>query len=149
MMEEQGRILALDIGDVRIGVAVTDLLRITAQPRETVKCVSLKADLEAIRRIVEEAEAVLVVAGLPLDQNGEPGKQAKKTLKFVEHLREILDIEVVTQDERYTTAMMERMLIEHNVRRKGRKKVIDKLAAQNILQTYLDRVASQKRREQP
>jgi putative Holliday junction resolvase len=77
--------------------------------------------------------------GLPLDQNGEIGPQAAKVLAFVETLRELLDIDIVTQDERFSTAAAQRALIDANMRRKKRKSVIDMVAAQHILQTYLDR----------
>lgn len=138
-MEEEGRLVGLDIGDVRIGVAVSDPLGIIAQPHTVIVCCSPEHDVEAIRSIVEEQEAAAVVAGLPLNREGEVGPQAEKVLAFVERLREALDIEVVTQDERYSTAAARRMLIDANVRRKARKKVIDKVAAHHILQTYLDR----------
>lgn len=147
-MEYIGRIVGLDVGDVRIGVAVSDPLGVIAQARDTIVCQSPEADAAAVRAAVEKAEAVRVVAGLPLDQRGEIGPQARKVLAFVERLRTVLAVEVVTQDERFTTAAAERMLIDANVRRKNRKKVIDKVAAQHILQTYLDRLAAQKRQTQ-
>ena len=102
--------------------------------------------VEAIRKVVEERAAVTVVVGLPLDQHGEVGVQARKVLEFVDVLRDALEIEVVTQDERFSTAAAERMLIQADVSRKGRKKVIDKVSAQLILQLYLDRRANLKNR---
>ncbi len=138
-MDATGRILGLDIGDVRIGVAVSDPLGIIAHPREVIERSWPEQDIEAIRRIAEESDAVRIVAGIPLDLEGKPGPQAKKVLAFLDVLRQVVDVEVVTQDERYTTAEAERMLIQANVRRKKRKQVIDKVAAQRILQTYLDR----------
>ena len=142
----EGRIVGLDVGDVRIGVAVSDPLGIVAQPYSVIKCSSPDADVEAIRAVVEEKEAVKIVVGLPLNMEGEPGPQAEKVLAFAEKLRDALGIEIVTQDERYSTAAAERMLIDANVRRKDRKKVIDKIAATHILQVYMDRVAHAKKR---
>ena len=138
-MRETGRIIGLDIGDVRIGVAVSDPLGITAQGREVLRVSSPEKDVDAIKNIVNETGAVRIVAGLPLDQNGEIGSQAEKVLNFVETLRNALDIDIVTQDKRFSTAAAERALIGANMRRNKRKNVIDMVAAQHILQTYLDR----------
>jgi len=131
--------MALDVGEARIGVAVSDPLGIIAQPHSVLSCSSRERDVAAVRSLLEQTEAVRVVVGVPLNREGKPGPQAEKVLRFVEQLRGALNVEVVTQDERFTTAAAERMLIAANVRRKGRKRVIDKVAAQHILQTYLDR----------
>jgi putative holliday junction resolvase len=134
-----GRVLGLDVGDVRIGVAVSDPLGIIAQPHSVVRSGTMEENVEAIRALAAEKEAVRVVVGVPLNREGKPGPQAQKVLAFVEALRAALAIEVVTQDERFSTAAAERMLIEANVRRKDREQVVDKVAAHHILQTYLDR----------
>ena len=131
--------MGLDVGEVRIGVAVSDPLGILASPHSVIQVTHTKEAMDAIQRIVQEREAVGVVAGLPLDQNGEIGLQAKKILDFLDALRKVLDVEVMTQDERFTTAAAERMLIQADMSRRRRKKVIDKIAAQHILQLYLDR----------
>ncbi|MCP4641477.1 MAG: Holliday junction resolvase RuvX [bacterium] len=141
-MAELGRSVGLDVGDVRIGVAATDPLGILAQPREVITRSTLDQDLAAVKRIVEECEAVRLVVGLPLNQKGEVGPQAEKVLAFIDQVRTVLDIEIVTQDERFSTAAAERGLIEANVSRKGRKKVVDKIAAHHILQTWMDRQAN-------
>ena len=146
-MDEMGRSLGLDVGDVRIGVALSDPLGIIAQPYEVIQCSSPDADIEAVRVLVEQNEAVRIVVGLPLDQNGEPGPQAEKVLAFIERLREAVSVEILTQDERFSTVSAERALISAGVRRKGRKKVIDKVAAQQILQVYLDRRSNERARE--
>ncbi len=141
-MPEIGRIIGLDVGDVRIGVAISDPLGITAQAREVIAARSPQEDAEAIRELVKEIGAVQVVVGLPLDQNGEVGPQAAKVLAFVETLRSVLEINIHTQDERFSTAAAQRALIGANMRRDKRKRVIDMVAAQHILQTYLDRQRS-------
>ena len=145
-MGTEGRILGVDVGDVRIGIAVSDPLGIIAQPHEVIQCSSPDRDVQAVRDIAERQGAIHIVVGLPLDQNGEVGPQAQRVLAFVERLRAAVSVEVATQDERFTTAAAERALIALNVRRKRRKKVIDKVAAQHILQTYLDRQANERAR---
>jgi putative holliday junction resolvase len=144
-MEEYGRIMALDIGDVRTGVALSDPMRIIASPHAVVPMASTDQAIENLCAMIRETEAVLVVAGLPLNQNGEPGPQAEKVLAFVEQLRQRVDIDIVTQDERFSTAAAERSLIAADMRRAKRKKVIDKVAATHILQAYLDRMSAAKR----
>lgn len=138
-MAAMGRIVGLDVGDVRIGVAVSDPLGIIASPHSVITRTELQKDLEAIAAVVKESEAIAVVAGMPLDREGKPGPQAQKVQEFIEQLRGVISVEIATQDERFSTAAAQRMLIEANVSRKGRKKVIDKVAAHHILQTYLDR----------
>ena len=138
-MSATGRILALDLGEVRIGVALSDPLGIIALPHSVIAASSLERDAAAVRDLVAETETVRIVVGLPLDLEGKPGPQAHKVLAFVERLRAAVDVEVVTQDERYSTAAAERVLRQAGVKRKKRKKVVDKVAAQHILQTYLDR----------
>jgi len=138
-MANPGRIVGLDVGDVRIGVAVSDPLRIIASPATVIQASSPQRDAAAVQAIVAEQDAKRIVVGLPLNREGKPGPQADKVLAFVEVLRDTVDVEVVTQDERYSTAAAQRMLIDANVSRKRRKKVIDKVAAHHILQTYLDR----------
>lgn len=138
-MEEMGRTLALDVGDVRIGVAVSDPLGITAQPLEVIRRSTLEADVAAVVRIATDKEAVRIVVGMPLNEKGEQGPQAIKVQAFADVLRDAAVLEIVTQDERFSTAESERMLIGADMSRKRRKEVIDKVAAQRILQTYMDR----------
>lgn len=134
--------MALDVGDVRIGVALSDPLRIIASPHSVIPHTTDEEDIEAIRRLASEQGVVRIVVGLPLNQDGKPGPQAEKVLAFVGKLKAAVEnVEVVTQDERFTTAASQRALIQADMRRKDRKKVIDKVAAQGILQTYMDRYA--------
>lgn len=147
-MEQYGRIMALDVGEVRTGVALSDPMRIIASPYAVVPMTSPAKALDDLCVMIKETETVGVVVGLPLDQRGQPGPQAKKVLAFVEQLRNRVDIEIVTQDERFSTAAAERALIAADVRRGKRKKVVDKIAATHILQGYLDRLSATKRREQ-
>ncbi len=132
------RILALDVGDVRIGVAVSDPLEVIAQPLASVKRTSVNEDVESIKRLAEEHETGKIVVGVPKTLDDKVGIQAQKVLDFIESLRKALEIPIVLWDERLTTAEAERALIEADMSRRKRKKVIDKVAAVLILQGYLD-----------
>lgn len=145
MGDPPGRFMALDAGDVRIGVAMTDPLRIIASAHSVIPHTTTEQDVAAIDKLVREEGVVRIVVGLPLNQHGQPGPQAEKVLQFVEALKAKVSVDVVTIDERFTTAASQRTLIQADVRRKDRKKVIDKVAAQNILQTYMDRYAREMR----
>jgi putative Holliday junction resolvase len=140
-MSVPGRIIALDVGDARTGVATTDPLQIIASPHSVVEESSRKEAIAAIVGIVAELEPVCVVVGLPLETQGTRGAQAKKVMVFAALLREAIDVEIVFHDERYTTVAAEEMLVAADVSRKKRKKVIDKIAATNILQSYLDELS--------
>ena len=138
-MLELGRCMALDVGDVRIGVALSDPLGIIAQPHSVIMAKSPQADADTITKLVAETETKFLVVGIPLNREGKPGPQAQKVLAFVELLKHSLSIEIVMQDERFSTVAAQRELIEAGVRRQARKGIIDKAAAQRILQTFMDR----------
>ena len=133
-----GRIMGLDIGDKTIGVAVSDLMGLTAQGVTTIKRVGKKKDIEAIKQIIAEKQVNKIVSGLPKNMNGTVGPQGEKVLKFCDLIKEETGLEIDFWDERLTTVAAERSLIEGDVSRKKRKKVIDMLAAVIILQGYLD-----------
>ena len=137
-----GRILALDVGDVRIGVAASDPLGITAQPHSVVAAEPADAAVQAIADLVHELNAQYIVAGLPLTKQGEEGPQAAKVRAFTEQLANAVDVDIKMQDERFTTAMVERAMAQAGVNKKKRKQNVDMLAAQQILQTHLDRRAA-------
>ncbi len=133
-----GRVLALDVGDVRIGLAVSDLMGIIANPLETYNRKELSADVDYIVKLAGEREVDTIVSGLPKSLNNGESIQTAKVREFVSALEEKWGKKVVFVDERFTTASAQRVLIEGNVRRGDRKKVVDKVAAAIILQTYLD-----------
>lgn len=138
-MREQGRVLALDIGEKRTGVALSDESRILASPLCVVEMRPGSPEWKArLRSIVEENEPVQIVIGMPLNQDGEEGPQAQRMKKHIAALREVVTTPVIEWDERYTTVQAETLLIDADVSRKKRKKVIDKIAASFILQGYLD-----------
>ena len=134
-----GRIMALDVGDVRIGVAVSDPMGIIANPLETyTRKGDVRRDAQYIVDLAKSKEVSLFVSGLPLGLNGNENDQTKKTREFIDVLVSLTDIPVKYLDERFTTLSAERTLIQGNVRREDHKKVIDKVAATIILQNYLD-----------
>lgn len=131
--------MALDVGDVRIGIAISDLMGIIANPLETyTRKGNLEKDVAYIVNLAKSREVSLFISGLPLGLNGLENDQTAKTRIFIDELVRQCDIPVKYMDERFTTLSAERVLIEGNVRRENRKKVIDKVAATIILQNYLD-----------
>ena len=132
------RIMALDVGTKRIGVAMSDELFLTAQGADTIHRVSLEADLGKIKKMVEENSVSEIVVGLPINMNGTYGPKAKEVLEFMSNLTKLVTIPVKTWDERLTTVQAQRTLLEADVSRAKRRNSIDKLAAQLILQNYLD-----------
>ena len=133
------RIIGLDVGDKTIGVAVSDLLQLTAQGLTTIKRESKVKDYAALKEIIDEYDVKKVVVGLPKNMNNTIGPQGEKTMKFAEKIKNKYDVEIIYEDERMTTMAAEKMLISGDVRREKRKTVIDKVAATYILQLYLDK----------
>jgi putative Holliday junction resolvase len=133
------RILALDIGEKRIGVAVSDPLGITAQGVETYhRSDETEKDVDYLIRLAEGYKPVKIVFGMPRNMDGSYGMQAQATRGFAEALLAKWSGDYAYQDERLTTASARRVLIEADMRRDKRKQVIDKVAAVMILQGYLD-----------
>lgn len=131
--------MALDIGDKKIGIALSDPLKITSQGLETYERKDSDDDFHYLAKIIEDNQVATLVAGLPKNMDGSEGPQAEKVRDFVDQLSRFTDVEIEFFDERLTTVEAERMLISGNVSRRKRKKVIDKLAANLILQNYLQR----------
>jgi len=133
------RILGLDLGRKRMGIAISDELGWTAQGLETLEREAIGKDLDHLARVIQDYGVTELVVGLPKNQYGEIGAAAQEVLDFVELCKARFDIPVVTWDERFTTVAATRYLIEADLSRKKRKKVVDKVAAVLILQGYLDR----------
>lgn len=135
------RILGIDYGEKRIGVAVSDPLGFIAQGVAVIgKGETFENDIRELKKIIKKYPGVdEIVVGLPKTMAGEIGSQAEKVLAFVDALKKEFKLNIITWDERLTTVEAERFLIEAGVSREKRKKVIDKSAAANILQGYLDR----------
>ena len=132
------RILALDFGEKRIGVAVSDPLNIIAQSVGVIERKGIKKDLKKVGELVKEYEAEKIIVGLPLNMDGTEGKSANRAMDFVKELKKEIQVEVEMLDERLTTAQGERVFLEADMSRKKRKQNLDKIAAQLILQNYLD-----------
>ena len=137
MKQMNERIVCLDIGDVRIGVAVSDPTGTIATPVEVIRRVGWGPDVRTISGICERYETNRILSGLPLNMDGSEGFQAQKVRAFREQL-EHSGFHVMFQDERLSTVSAEDALIEGNVSRIGRRQVVDKVAASVILQQWLD-----------
>ena len=136
-MAERGPVLGLDLGDARIGVAVSDDDRRLAVPVGTVRT-GAPADLRAIAALVSERGATLVVVGHPLLLSGDAGERAHHAERFAKALRSFLGVPVVLQDERLSTVQADRSLREAGASGRERKRAVDRSAAAVILQSFLD-----------
>lgn len=132
------RVMGLDIGSHTIGVAISDELKVTAQGLKTIRRKSMEEDLSEISNLISEFKIDKIVIGLPKNMDGTLGKQAKMVLQWIKKLRERINLPVVTWDERLTTMEASKVLLQADLSRKKRKRVIDKLSAILILQGYLN-----------
>ncbi len=128
------RIMGLDAGEKRIGVAVSDPLGYIAQGISIIK----RENIKELKKTVSDYNIEKIVVGLPKNMDGSIGEQGKKVLDFIEELKKEINLPILTWDERLTTKEAERVLLRADLSRAKRKKVIDKLAAVLILQSYLD-----------
>ena len=136
------RILGLDVGDRTVGVAASDLLLMTAQGVKTIRRETLEKDLARLGELMREYDAVRLVVGLPRNMNGTEGDRCEIVRAFAEEIKKALpEADIVFWDERLSTVAAAKSLIQADVSRKKRKKVIDKMAAVFILQGYLDSLA--------
>jgi putative Holliday junction resolvase len=133
-----GRVMGLDYGERRIGVALSDPLGFTAQPLRTLERVTLAADLEVLAALARHHEVRRFVIGLPLALDGSRGERVRKTEEFARRLGRATGLPVEAWDERFTSVQAERVLLEADLSRKKRREVIDTTAAVLILQGWLD-----------
>ena len=134
------RYVAFDIGDKRIGVAISDPFNTYALPSGTYFRKNLQADLQALVDIVKEKGATAVICGLPVNFDGSEALQTRKTERFLQEFTAVCPVPVICEDERFTTAMAHEVLISEGMRRAKRKNYVDALAAANILDNYLSRI---------
>lgn len=132
------RLMGIDYGDVRIGIAFSDLLQIICSPYETYKRIGEEQDLNYLVKLIKEKEVETVVFGLPLNMDGTEGDRAVKTREFASKLNSLINVNIVFYDERLSSVEAEELLISANVKRQDRKNLIDKVAAQIILESYLN-----------
>ena len=136
------RIVSLDVGDARIGVAVSDASRLIASPVEVIHRVGFGPDVKRVQEICRRYDTTLILSGLPLNLNGTEGPQAAKVRLFCQQLEKV-GLVVYYQDERLTTVTAENALLEQNMHRAQRRQTVDKVAAAVILQQYLDTIHQQ------
>ncbi len=132
------RILALDHGTKRIGVAISDEMKMIAQPLEFIPAEPLSEAFQRLQAIMVEKPAELILVGLPRNMDGSYGPAADKVRAFVEQLKQVTQIPIRTWDERLTSAQANRVLLQGNVRRDQRKEKVDAVAAAILLQSFLD-----------
>ena len=132
------RIMGLDIGEKRIGIAISDPLCYTAQGKTVMERRGVEADIQQIKDLVAAEKVSALVAGLPKNMDGTIGEGAERVLSFVRMLEAALSMAVILWDERWTTVEATRVLLEADMTRRKRRKVVDKVAAVLILQGYLD-----------
>ena len=141
------RILGIDFGTKRVGLAISDETGTIAQSLDHLVGGSDQTVVRELLRIAAERGVSTIVVGMPLRMNGSPSPQTERTLRFITSLQKATTLPVKRWDERLTTVQAERALLEGNVRRKDRKEKIDKLAAQIMLQSYLDAQGARMREE--
>lgn len=135
------RYLGLDIGDRTIGVAVSDLLGLTAQGVETIRRKNLASDIARLGELMQQYETRELVSGYPKNMNGSEGERCEVVRSFIDEVKKVYpDTHVMFWDERLSTVAATRSLLEADLSRRKRKKVIDKMAAVFILQGYLDSI---------
>ncbi len=137
------RFVAFDIGDKRIGVAISDPFNTYALPSETYHRKNFKEDIAALAQIAKSKGATKIICGLPVNFDGSEALQTQKTQRFIDALKEAVQIPVECEDERFTTQMAHEVLISEGMRREKRKNYVDALAAANILDGYLQRIKKQ------
>ena len=141
-MNSPGRILAIDYGSRRMGLAVSDLLGITAQGIDTLERKNKRSDFARLERVLREYQVQEIVLGNPLRMSGEEGRQSQKVAEFAEELRKKFQLPVYLFDERLTSAEANRLLREADLSVEKRAKAVDRMAAVLILQAFLQSRAS-------
>jgi putative Holliday junction resolvase len=142
MTEDYYRVLALDVGNKRIGVAVSDATRLIARPVETVTRKNREYDVRRVAEIIAEQEAAVVVIGLPKNMDDSEGEQATRTRAFAKHLSRVTSARIIFEDERLSTFSAIESLVERGVKTGHSRELVDMEAATIILQGYLDRERS-------
>jgi putative Holliday junction resolvase len=132
------RVMALDVGEKTIGIAISDALLLTAQSRPTLRRKNMQSDIESIRRLVVDNEVHEIVVGQPLHMDGRESPQSRKVADFAELLKKELNLPIVYRDERLTSFHAEQHLEELGLNWRQRREQVDKIAAMIILQDYLD-----------
>lgn len=136
--EKGGRFLGFDLGEKTIGLALSDTKRMIATPFQVIHRTQWKKDAEILLKIIKEYQVLGIIVGYPLNMNGSEGPRCQSTRQFVSNLLSLIDLPICLWDERLSTMAVTRTLLEADVSRSKRKKVVDKMAAAYILQGFLD-----------
>lgn len=134
------RVLGLDVGDRTIGVAISDPLGFTAQGITTIKRKNIEYDIEEVLKICKKYNVDTIISGMPKNMNGTIGTQGEKVMEFCDKLKENIEVPLKYWDERLTTVAAHKAMLEADLSRSKRKKIVDKIAATYILQGYLDSI---------
>lgn len=140
------RILAIDFGERRIGLAISDPLGITAQGLPTIDTKKIKKVFSHIQGIIEEKEVKKIVVGMPRNMDGSIGFKGEAVKKFIAELTRIIDVEVITWDERLTTVQSQKIMQQMAIKQREKEKV-DQISATLILQSYLDSLAQKDKKD--
>lgn len=136
----QGRILALDVGDTTIGIAVSDVLRGIASPLDTIRRSKFIKDMAMLQSSIEKQKAVGLIVGLPVNMDGSSGPRVQSTRTFVSNLQKHTELPLCFWDERLSTVAVERTMLAADLSRQRRSELVDKLAASYMLQGFLDHI---------
>ncbi len=140
-----GSLMGLDLGDKTIGMALADTSNIVATPMDTIRRSKFKHDAAALKALIEEYEVTALIVGLPVNMDGSEGPRCQSVRQFADNLLHTIDIDIAFWDERLSTAAVTRTLIEADMSRAKRARVVDKMAAAYILQGALDFLANKAR----
>jgi putative Holliday junction resolvase len=140
LLQREARLLGLDVGTKTVGMALSDVTRAIAIPYDTIRRTKFTEDVKLISKVIAASEVRALVIGLPINLDGSEGRRAQSTRAFARNLANHVDLPMVFWDERFSTAAVERHLIEADASRKRRAEVIDRMAAAYILQGALDRL---------
>lgn len=144
MLFEKSVYAGLDVGDRRVGIALSDALNITAQPYDVYRRKNNAADIAYFQKLFSENGVIAIVAGIPFNMNGTEGPQAEKARAFAELIAQATGLEVFYIDERLTSSAAERLMADSDVSRQKRSQKVDVMAAIMILQSFLDRQRREK-----
>ena len=134
----RGRLLGLDVGDKRIGVSISDVSQLIATGVSVINRTSLVRDKAEIKKIIDGYNPIAIIFGWPVQPNGLPGLQCEKNQLLIEKIKEIFNGSIIPWDERFSSKVTEQVLIQADMSRSKRSKIIDKVAATYILQSALD-----------
>jgi putative Holliday junction resolvase len=140
LLQREARLLGLDVGTKTVGMALSDVTRAIATPYDTIRRTKFTEDVKLISKVIAASEVSALVIGLPINLDGSEGRRAQSTRAFARNLANHVDLPIVFWDERFSTAAVERHLVEADASRKRRAEVIDRMAAAYILQGALDRL---------